>query len=493
MLFLLLQVAWEALIDAFIQSPTLIINEEKKDAQHLKGLLKSIKLIMTPLIGIVSSKCDASVHSSCLNTWCYLLHKLDICVNHHSVKKLALEPIFNAVFCHQLESSRMCMWNVCLYVLDMSVSAKLKQNFDFQDKKQTFHYPMKWRPWDLDQLDFYLHWVHTFFSEARLATLTDEDKASLHNAALKVFKSILIGTQMEFSSPSITYDDIFCCLKKILDFVKRISNKTSGTLFLLIRIIFEELESSIIGSPLYKVPLDMKFVEDLQPFKGFGHVLEISSITYMGMVSPMVYLLILCVYEFFQSTPDTVNMEEMHRIMKLAAASYNPLENFAAIMNLLHRFTSFNSLKIWVAAAEALNDCMDVFMNNLGCSVLCQFLSYPFSACGSSEESWALVRRNRDLANVTSSWLCLYGKISNVHLQNDTAKGFHDQLCRSLNPYIEDISALLDCSGSGDLVLDLLCLYGNVLMFILEHNLAEQVTSNSVLMFFCNTLRIAAK
>ncbi|KAM0976391.1 hypothetical protein FF1_019372 [Malus domestica] len=66
------QVAWEGLIDALVQ-PTMILpfetNATKKDNGmeqigtngseiQKKGYLKSTKLIMTPLIGIMSTKCD---------------------------------------------------------------------------------------------------------------------------------------------------------------------------------------------------------------------------------------------------------------------------------------------------------------------------------------------------------------------------------------------------------------------------------------------------
>mgnify|MGYP007088569732 CR=1 FL=1 len=79
-----LQFAWEGLIDALIHLPIVACetnaSKEEKGVQHLQksretsdkiqanGFLKSIRLVMTPLTGIASSKCDISVHSSCLNT-----------------------------------------------------------------------------------------------------------------------------------------------------------------------------------------------------------------------------------------------------------------------------------------------------------------------------------------------------------------------------------------------------------------------------------------
>lgn len=79
------QVAWEGLVDALIQTPALTCKSDeaiKNCIQQIEtsggnscqiqssGFSKSIKLIMTPLIGIILSKCDVSVHVSCLSTWC---------------------------------------------------------------------------------------------------------------------------------------------------------------------------------------------------------------------------------------------------------------------------------------------------------------------------------------------------------------------------------------------------------------------------------------
>ncbi|MDD0245728.1 hypothetical protein PSY47_23435, partial [Shigella flexneri] len=62
------------------------------------GSLKSVRLIMTPLIGIMLSNCDVSVHMTCLNAWCYLLHRLDTSLNDSSMINLVVDPIFEAAF-----------------------------------------------------------------------------------------------------------------------------------------------------------------------------------------------------------------------------------------------------------------------------------------------------------------------------------------------------------------------------------------------------------
>jgi telomere-associated protein RIF1 len=134
-----LQVAWEGLIDALVYHPILVsqkktpamdqvngVSEKKTPAKsnsedQVNGVYKSIKLIMTPLIGIMSSKCDISVHSSCLNTWCYLLHKLDTSVNESSLIKMVLEPILKAIFQNGPDSKTICLWNMGLDLLSDSI------------------------------------------------------------------------------------------------------------------------------------------------------------------------------------------------------------------------------------------------------------------------------------------------------------------------------------------------------------------------------------
>ncbi|KAL4341107.1 hypothetical protein GQ457_08G002810 [Hibiscus cannabinus] len=101
-------VAWQGLIDALVHpqilsckknaSSQLQTSSGKNSELTLNGFSKSLKLTMTPLIGIISSKCDVSVLRPPLNTWCYLLHKLDTSINSPSVIKLALDPMFQAIF-----------------------------------------------------------------------------------------------------------------------------------------------------------------------------------------------------------------------------------------------------------------------------------------------------------------------------------------------------------------------------------------------------------
>ena len=243
-----LQFAWEGLIDALIHPPIVACetnaSKEEKGVQHLQksretseriqanGFLKSIRLVMTPLTGIISSKCDISVHSSCLNTWCYLLHKLDTSVNDPSVLKLVLEPFCEAIFRIGPESKSVSSWNLCLDLLDDFILAKCKDVEYVTSNSASHHlsatkllwkqYSVKWLPWDICQLDFHLNIIFILISQASIATVNHEYKSFACDAALRLFLSVLKGVRLELEKPSTNYNDIMLCLGTELRFIKKI-------------------------------------------------------------------------------------------------------------------------------------------------------------------------------------------------------------------------------------------------------------------------------
>lgn len=86
--------------------------------------LKKLKLIMTPLVGIMSSKCHLSVHVACLNTWSYLLHKLETSISSDLVIKSVWKPILELIFRHGPDNQSVWLWNICLDLLDAFTSAR---------------------------------------------------------------------------------------------------------------------------------------------------------------------------------------------------------------------------------------------------------------------------------------------------------------------------------------------------------------------------------
>lgn len=330
------QVAWEGLIYALIQPPeqapetnrggihqvqTSIENNSESEGDKL---LKRIKLIMTPLTGILSSKCDISVHSSCLNTWCYLLHKLDTSVNCASVIKFVWEPIFEVVFQVRAGNRNMWLLKFCVELLDnfaLARSKDIRDEFDNQvsaslsagtpmigallsGESSWKHYPIKWLPWDISQLDFYLKMVYILINNGSVNTVAPEIKSLSSTAAIRIFRSVLRGVQNVLTNSSITYKEVMVCIGKMLTFVKKIyesatensdSNYLHQTSLQFVEAVTEELGSSTLGSPIYRVPLDLKYIGNLGSLSEFRHgkMLGICFLDHMNMVSPIVYLLVL--------------------------------------------------------------------------------------------------------------------------------------------------------------------------------------------------------
>ncbi|PQM40985.1 hypothetical protein Pyn_24569 [Prunus yedoensis var. nudiflora] len=311
------QVAWEGLIDALVHPP-MILPCETNDAKvengvqqigtytgncgeiQKNGSLKSLKLIMTPLIGIMSTNCDVSVQLACLNTWCYLLHKLDTSVNDSSMIRLVVQPIFEAVF--QMDPDGKNIWtrNLCVDLLDDFILAKCK-DIDYDSLNQASHqlsaksyanaplisgncswkqYPIKWLPWDLSLLDFHLKVIYVLICQLPRETVSHDNRIPAADASLKLFRSVLKGIQLEFKRLSISYNDIMLCLNAILKFIKNVCEEVSSNssdrndlhhiCLQLVEAVGEEIEPTIVGSPLYKVPLDIKHIEYPQVVADIG-------------------------------------------------------------------------------------------------------------------------------------------------------------------------------------------------------------------------------
>ncbi|XP_030511814.1 uncharacterized protein LOC115726183 [Rhodamnia argentea] len=561
------QFAWEGVIDALIQprfqAQRSNTTKEKQmqrahksrfDTDHSlsSGFLKSIKLIMTPLIGIISRKTDLSVHSSCFNTWCYLLHKLDIYVNHPSVRNLALEPVFEAAFHGGPLIMRTWLCNLCLDLLDDPISAKFgndEKDSDDQVGQNTSktpnqgnlmsgrfsrnQYPIKWLPWDPCQLDFYIQVIQTIW-EVSIPSVakSNEDRSLTCDTALRMFKSVLKIIQMEFRSPSINYDDIMWILKKILNFAKktcedaklgcgdRIGIGFCHSSLLFIQAIFEQLQPSILGSPLYKIPLDLKYVENLESVDDFRRPLDMRDIAYMDMVSPVVYLIVLY-YVVIQSHLDKSAAETTSwascKFMEIILSSDDPSENLALINALLYKHAHFSCLELWSAVAGGLKDHMNaandpsLLQKVFNLSTVVQLLAYPFyvyshhtekivytNAAVSSGEYLVSALRKPEVDHLIEEWISLYGLVSTMDIQLPTPNTFHGLLCSILNECLQGNTSLLENgndlgSSSDNLAIDLISFCGNVLTYVVEQNLKSEVRTDGMKAGSDSVLHFAAR
>lgn len=135
---------------------------------------------------------------------------------------------------------------------------------------------------------------------------------------------------MELKRSSISYDDIMFCLNAILKFVKNTCEKVISDCsdrndlhhisLQLVEAVCEEIEHTIVRSPLYRVPFHIKCIDNLQILVDIGCAKSGVTNAYMDMVSPMFYLSVLYFCLVVQSTmtqPKTdINLQRMQNYFK---------------------------------------------------------------------------------------------------------------------------------------------------------------------------------
>ncbi|KAL5065157.1 hypothetical protein RYX36_026894 [Vicia faba] len=515
------QVAWEGLIDALIDHP-ILVSEQAKDSfgkndgkDHVNGIYKSIKLIMTPLIGIMSSKCDISVHSSCLNTWCYLLHKLDASVNEPSLIKMVLEPILKTIFQNGPDSKTIWLWNLGLELLSDSVSQKCRElncieiGLSSSGKSSWKQHPVRWQPWDLSRLDFYLSMIFVLIRQASVTAVTCDHRNHVYDAALKLFVYILKGVKLDLESPSTNYDGMIGCLDTLLTFVKKVCEDLSSdgsenydlyyTSIQFIEAITKELGLSILGSPLYKFSLDLKYMNDTQSVDHNKHLkfLTVNCVSYMDKVSPLVYLVVLYFHTMVQLTFKSQQSDRisqgMSEYFKLIFSSSDPLDNLLTCIGLLYKHVEPIYLNIWIAMAQGLNyrvsdaTCMSLkesLSDSVGYSSICHLLVFPIvahsevprltssNASGSIEKCSVSPETSPRLELVIQTWKSLNESLS-ACFGCSTFTNFSGDLCKLINRWLDESIGMLE-SGTdfkltcSDIDLNILHLSGNFLTCILE-------------------------
>ncbi|KAK4573584.1 hypothetical protein RGQ29_031509 [Quercus rubra] len=468
-------VCLEGLIDALIHPPIVACetnaSQEEKGVQHLQnsretsdkiqanGFLKIIRLVMTPLTGIISSKCDISVHSLCLNTWCYLLHKLDT------------SPICEAIFRIGPESKSVSSWNLCLDLLDDFILAKCKDVEYVTSNSASHHlsatkflwkqYSVKWLPWDICQLDFHLNIIFILISQASIATVNHEYKR----------------VRLELEKPSTNYNDIMLCLGMVLRFIKKIcedvnsegssdSSDLHHTCLRFIDAVTKELQPATLESPLYKVSLDLKYIDRLQSVNNIRHAkfMDICSVVHMNMVSPM---------STMKTSKTELILQGIHKYFKFLFSSYDPLETLLVMISLLYNYVGPHCLNIWIAIAKGLTDCIDdvkelsllrMESNSTGFLAICSLLLYPFSVCscpqknsaslvsGFSQQPHVSPQKKLDFEYVFEVWKTLYSSLKtsqNVYCY--CYKQFLEDLYSMLNGCLDEHARMLD--GASDSVI----------------------------------------
>ncbi|XP_016448044.2 uncharacterized protein LOC107773110 [Nicotiana tabacum] len=513
-------IAWECLIDALIcstlhdpESNALVKNSagqtvfKGNNPTEADGFSKKIKLVLTPLIGIMSSNCDASVHVSCLNTWSYLLYKLDKLASSHAVVKTVWEPILEVVFKVGPVNKNIWSWSFCIELLDNFISAGNKDvNSKLTDQKADWlskgfimklpesakcswkYHPIKWSPLDLGNLEFSLNMIHGVIMQGSNITLSHEVRTVTYSAASSLFQSLLRSVKHLLKSDLITYDGVIFSLNMMFKFLKSVYESMhsrdggiddlQSLLLQLLEAFVEELEPSTLQSPLYKVALDLKNIEKSEPVYRFKNakIPDICFMNYKEKVSPVACITLLYFHSVTKSTlkaPDYDIVEWIHKFVKLLLSSYEPLEILHLFVSLLYREKMSCCFEIWVALANCLKDYIDsnsflslfkLQPDSPGYATIIHFLCYPFAA-------YSCPKVHLKLQHVIEAWISLH-----VSLSRASENGYPtltEDLCSMLCSYFNealtkgDLVAEPQSSVKGQDI-DVLLLFGEAMICAVE-------------------------
>ncbi|KAH9329689.1 hypothetical protein KI387_001797, partial [Taxus chinensis] len=392
------QVAWEALVDALILWPIkstadltptgktlspstveMTVSEASHQPQVLPPL-KNLKLLMKPIVGVMTSKCDVSVRLSCWKTWNYILHKLDNSVNNPAILSIVLDPILKVVFETGPDNKNLWIWDLCMNLLEEFVSLKVKdQDYELNiyvngeafsprtpchkisSKINKDSFPalnIKWIPWNINQTEFLLINVGILW-KCGIGSRELPDFSSLSlNGALRIFRLILRGVQSELHEDFKPLNERVQVVHLILKFVQGlcqdIHSNTSmrakvpnNIVFSLLEVIKDELPTSTLTSFSFKMPIDL---EEIWKVKGNilsdaldsctkGKILGIY-VTKIEMVSPAVYLILVwlnfVVHICSNASEEDKLVEKLGKLTQIVASGVSPLENFQVLSAVLY-------------------------------------------------------------------------------------------------------------------------------------------------------------
>ncbi|KAM0939048.1 putative telomere-associated protein Rif1 [Dioscorea sansibarensis] len=507
-------VAWESLVDLFFSSPTLDVKtkftggdvaqrimsasslyDKRVGEDQIAVLLKHIKVILIPLKGIVSKKCDSSVHLSCLKTWHYLLHKLGWSVNHPSIATTAFWGILELILSRGPEN--IFLWSTCIDLLDEFILMKTKEQQKELDKDRaslttankmisagsSFHCKESMKvcfisslPWEISNLEFYIKMVGTVVIQGLMMTVSSENRILVLNGALRMFRSLLQGIQVEFST-AFTHNDITkFCIETILKFTKEVCedmiskqiasccNDTLSFALQFVETIRDVLGPSILSSTLCQIALDLNYIKDLQSFEEIKYLKSVGSgfFAYMDMVSPMVYTTLLHISLATRSALNLPRTDDISIAMQRSLHlifSHEPFVNLHAVVCFLYMHIGklvqcqFRWLTVWRVISNGLeenivaNSNLKTKCDNEGHRIVYWLLCYPLFMCFSSKEgsiplggtNFSLLHQasphgNLELESVIEAWKSLYNSL-NCYLNCGFSYG---------NNFVEGLSTLLN-------------------------------------------------
>ncbi|XP_057508654.1 uncharacterized protein LOC130791508 [Actinidia eriantha] len=364
--------------------------------------------------------------------------------------------------------------------------------------------------------------IRILINQGSMVTVPMEANGFVFNAALRIFRSVLKGVRIVLKNSSVNYDEVKLCLNKLLGLLKMICedvnsensdvNNLHQSSLQFVVAVMEELEPSILGSPLYKVALDLNYIDPLQSVNETKHaeVLGVRFTLYKDMVSPVIYLIILYFYGVLSTlnTPGAkIVMQDACRNFKMILSSFEPSEILETVVSLLYKHVGFDCLKVWIPIAKGLkeyiDEAKDVPLLKPDCDnprslAVCDFLSYPFAVCSGPQKQLTTVQstglqessivsfqsqRRLELEHVIEVSKSLYVSVNHVsRFVSSISNSFAEDLSLALNGCLDDDTKVLGCgtelnSSNNNQDHDLLLLCGNIVICVLEHILVSGVSS----------------
>ncbi|XP_028550091.1 uncharacterized protein LOC110091900 isoform X2 [Dendrobium catenatum] len=537
------KVAWERLIDAFLSSEMHPVQEavnhetipdcsriSKRGNDELdKDLLRRLKVLMVPLQGIISNEFGISVHMSCLNTWHYLLHKLDLLINHPLVLQISFRPITEVIFSKKPCNENICLWKPCLDLFDQYISGITNSKgmdlvpagcpCGFMNEngipvssfasRFTWINSIKWLPLKFSDLDFPLMIIRTIINHSLTTQIDPEIRTFALSSALRIFKSVIQGVKAETKWSNIPCDVIQLCLNTIIKFLKELCedissrndwNHSHDLLWMAFQsvIVVREEMGFLLASPLYQFTLDLMYIKDGKSSEvtccPFVQAMSEGLMGYMDVVSPMIYteFLLLCVLAQF-----ILHLSEMDgipiAIQQKFLFSLNPSVNLLAAVCFLYVHLSkplnakMSSLVMWRIIAKSLmkntDGVFDISVLRVDgpdtlYTVLYCFICYPFVLfCTKSMDgdcsSLCLISSQRGLLleALVEVWNNLFDHLnheSNACIQS-SENDFSNGLCELLIKVLDENKNLQHNSSDNSQNIDFFLIFSEMLICILVH------------------------
>nr|BAD72285.1 hypothetical protein [Oryza sativa Japonica Group] len=447
-------VAWRNLVNAFLpQASETLVPKTKispiESRADTNAQLKKIRLIMMPLGRILSRSHSIALSSSCLSTWHHLLYKLGDLINQLPILEAAFGPVLKIVFSIGPDIQNKPLYSFCVNLFHEYISTKvrdmashgeylpipLNQNLLSQScihlKTLMDGQCIRWLPWDVTCFDFHLDILVCIVNPELLRKMTLESVVTVMDSATHIFRLLVQGVQVDCKAKCAN-GNAQICVAKVCKFVKKVfmdlvgkqnNNNCSVLLqyaFQFVKVILEELDHCLLASGICVIGLDIEHIKEME-YADCSPKLSypgMKSYSYMEMVSPEVYMIVLSLSIVAEFTGELSHGDAEQLAIIICLSNFQ--DNFHAAVSFMYKqimLLTDNRLRmrwlmVWNKIAKRLNGQITPNLKKIICGagvhdVLYQFFCYPFFAfllpgrkstlCGSESSSESYLSLTHDL------------------------------------------------------------------------------------------------